>query len=388
MKSTVKLLIVIPDSLSTLIQKGEITTRYYNPGNLFDEVHILMTNDDRPDLAALQKTVGTAKLYLHNLPLPSFVKTLGRLPLLMKTWAQAGVNLARQIQPALIRAHGNYYNGFLAAQIKKQLGIPLVVSLHTHLDVDGRATMPWLSQPKSRLVYELMRPHERITLQAADWVLPVYEAIGDYAAQRGAKRIKICYNVLNTGHLRKKESYQLHQPPRIISVGRQFKEKNPENIIRAVANLEAELTIVGDGAYHDYLQQVAYKCGVANRVTFYRALPNDELCQMLPDYDIFAVHVQSWGIAKAVLEPMLTGMPIVHNRRQGEAVAELQGDQVMLVENSVDGYYSALQYLLTNHSARETLGRKAYAYAQQYFNPAKTEQAYVDIYKSLIGNWS
>ena len=62
------LLVIVPDRISAIVEKGEYQPRYYNPGNLFDEVHILMTNDDRVDPADVQRTVGDARLYLHNLP--------------------------------------------------------------------------------------------------------------------------------------------------------------------------------------------------------------------------------------------------------------------------------------------------------------------------------
>ena len=38
------LLVIIPDRLTNLINKGEVTERYYNPGNLFDEIHLMMTS--------------------------------------------------------------------------------------------------------------------------------------------------------------------------------------------------------------------------------------------------------------------------------------------------------------------------------------------------------
>ena len=118
-----KILVIIPDRLSALIEKGEITARYYNPGNLFDEVHILMTNDDKPNLTDVQKTVGDAELYLHNLPAPSFIKTFGWRPWLLKGWAKRAVDLARKIRPELIRCHGNHLNGYAAAMIKKKSGV-------------------------------------------------------------------------------------------------------------------------------------------------------------------------------------------------------------------------------------------------------------------------
>jgi glycosyltransferase involved in cell wall biosynthesis len=378
-------MVIIPDRLSDLAAKGEITARYYNPGDLFDEVHIVMTNNDRPDPGPLAKTVGLARLFLHNLPLPSFVLTLGWQPRLIRNWVRAGINLARQIRPALIRTHGNYGNGYLAAQIKKHLGIPLVVSLHTHPDVSQRRATPWRANWKRRLALEAMVKFEIETLKSADWVLPVYESIRGYARRRGAKRLEVCYNVINPEFLRPKEFYALHRPPRIISVSRQIPGKNPENLIRAMARLpEAELTLVGDGEGHAHLQEVARECGLAPRVTFRPRVPNDELCPLLPEFDLFAAHSDYWEISKSVLEPLLTGLPVVLNLRPGEPVPELQGDFLLLVDNTPEGYAQALTRLLTDDRFREDLGRRAYAHAQARWSPKVTEAKYVEIYRSLL----
>jgi glycosyltransferase involved in cell wall biosynthesis len=269
----------------------------------------------------------------------------------------------------------------LAAQIKRALGVPLVVSLHTHPDESyRRRAVGW----KARLMGWRQLMFERETLRAADWVLPVYESIVPYAQRRGARRVRVCYNMLNPS-LGRKTDYTLHNPPRLISVGRQMPGKEPDQIIRAVARLPGvQLTMVGDGVYHARLRALAEAEGIADRVDFYRAIPNAELCRMLPGYDIFAVHCDYAGVPKAVLEPLLAGLPVVMNRRQGTPVPELQGDWVMLVENTVAGYYEALRQLLADHATREALGRCAYAHAQARYAPEQTEQAFVDIYYSLL----
>jgi len=382
MKKT--LLVIIPDLLSALVAKGEITSRYYNPGDLFDEVHLLMTNSDRPDPAAVQKTVGRARLHLHNLPLPSYPGTLGWRPIFLRGWLQTGIRLAREISPALIRTHGCFQNGFLAAQIKKHLGLPLVVSLHTYPDVDLQDRIPLWTRLKRRLTFEVMRKFETETLQTADWVLPVYESIRKYAERLGANHIEVCYNVINPDNLLKKGYYSLNRPPRIVSVSRQIPGKNQSNLIRALVRLpEARLTLVGDGPYHQHLQQEAIAAGVSARTDFLQAVPNDQLCRMLPEFDIFATHTEYWELSKAVLEALLTGLPVVLNRRRGEPVPELQGDFLLLAENTPEDYSQALQKLLTDHEFREQLGRKAYAHAQEHWAPAKTEAKFVEIYRQL-----
>jgi glycosyltransferase involved in cell wall biosynthesis len=380
-----KLLVIVADRISDLVKKGEYTVRYYNPGNLFDEVHVLMTNDDQPDRIPLQRTVGRAQLHLHNLPVPSFLHSLGWRTPSFRRWVGTGIELARQIGPALIRVHGNFQNGYLAAQIRKELGVPLAVSLHINPDADMRERTPWQGDWKGHLVHRRMLWFERETLQTADRVLPVYEPIRPYAERLGAKQIEVCYNALNGDHLRKKESYRLSARPRIISVGRQFKEKNADQLIRAVARLkEAELTLVGDGPLHDHLKQVARECQIPDRVVFYRAVPNDELCKMLPEFDLFATHSEYWELNKCVLEALLTGLPVVLNQRNGPAVPELQGDFLLLVENSPDGYYYSIKRILQDDRFREDLGRKAYRHARERWAPETAEAKFVKVYEELM----
>lgn len=385
--STKKLLVIISDRLTDLVRKGEITARYYNPGNLFEEVHILMTNDDRPEASVIQRMVGSATLYLHNLPAGRelFLRSLGWQLWLLRGWVNKGVALATQIKPDLVRTYGNYLNGYLAAQIKRRLAVPLVVSLHINPDEDLRKRTPWLLNWRERMLYQRLVPLEVATLTAADWVLPVYEPIRDYAIRRGAKRIEICYNVLNPENLRCKNSYELHQPVRVVSVGRQIPAKNPANLIRAVARLaEVKLTLIGGGVFHSYLRRLASECGIEDRVSFQKGIGNDELCRQLPDYDIFAIHSEYWEISKAVLEAMLTGLPVVLNRRKGNPVPELQGDWVRMVEDTPDGYYQALKDLLENKRLREQLGQRAYAHAQEHWGPEQTERRIRDIHKQAM----
>ena len=409
-----KLLVIIPDRLSDLVKKGEITARYYNPGNLFDEVHILICNDDRVDSRDVQKTAGTARLFLHNLPEhtwqfiqsyplfnPWFLNPLFEPILeltkqfqfhLLNEWAKPAIELARQIQPALIRCHANDYNAYVAARIKKELGIPYVVSLHSNPDTETRRrVVDAHASREDKLFGVVFDKIEAIGVKNSDLALPVYQSINPYLQRVGCARYQVAYNVLNSDHLGQKKSYALHHPVRLISVGRQFRSKNPENIIRAIEDLpEARLTLVGDGQYHESLQSLARELGLADRVTFIRAIPNDDLCAQLPEFDIFLAHNDFFGISKAMIEALLTGLPSITNCRPGEQAPELQGDFVMLVENSKEGYSHAIQKLIDDKNLREQLGCKAYAHAQEHWSPAKTEAKYVEIYKRVMkqaGTW-
>jgi len=324
--------------------------------------------------------VGSAKLYLHNLPAKGiFLRSLGWQPWLLKSWTEPAVSLAKEIRPSLIRCHGIDLNLYLAYRIKELLGIPYVISLHNMPDKDP---INWKERIKLRIT-EVMR---QIALRQADIVLLVYKSIIPYIKRMQVENFEIVYNVLNQEFLRKKDDYHLHQPVRVLSVGRETEGKNPENLIKAIKMLpEVHLTLVGDGTLHTHLQNVVKKCQIEDRVTFYKSIPNDELCNQLVDYDIFATHSDYWGVPKAVMEPLLTGLPVVLNKHKKQPVPEFKdGEFIILVKNTPTGYYYALKRLIENDTFREQLGRKAYTHAQENWAPAKMEAKVVEIYRQIM----
>ncbi|MBM4200928.1 MAG: glycosyltransferase family 4 protein [Gammaproteobacteria bacterium] len=379
-----RLMVIVCDRWSTILKKGEVVDRYFNPGEVFDDVHLVLTNDDRPDPASMQRLVGSARLHLHNLPAGPrlFAVSLGWRPWLLGHWADRAVALAQQVRPDLIRCHGAHLNAFAAARIKARLHVPYVVSLHINPDEDVRGRAHTVSD---RLAAHAQRRLEAIGLRAADRVLAVYRPIVSYLERLGIEHYEVFYNVLNPAHLERKRDYSLHDPVRIISVGRQMAAKDPSALIRAVASLPGTaLTLVGDGPYHDRLRTVAAEAGAADRVRFLPSLPNDELCRLLPKQDIFATHSEYWEIAKAVLEPLLTGLPVVLNRRLGAPVPELTDELCVLVENTPEGYRGALERLMTDHAFRAGLGRNAYDHARRQWAPELTEARYADLYRQLL----
>jgi glycosyltransferase involved in cell wall biosynthesis len=387
-----RLFCIIPDYLSAIIDKGEIQPGYYNPGNLADEVHILMTNDDKPPVEPLQYMAGTAQLFLHNLPedrgFP--VSRLSFLtPSRLERWAKPGVELARKIRPDLIRCHGADWNAYLASRIKRELGVPYCVSLHINPDVNAvRRYLPPKSgaERRNNVFYEYL---ENEGLRFADKILPVYKPILPYLERHKipSENIQVAYNILNTLHLKTKTDYAAHSPFRLICVGRLFEDKNPGNILYALAHIpNAELTVVGDGPIRPEIEALAHDLNIVNRVHFAPAIPNDDLCRLLPEQDAFVVHTEYFELNKSVLEALLTGLPVIINRRKGVPVPEFEeGDFVRLVENTPEAYRAAILSLMTGNEVRESLGRKAYTHARALWDPQKTEAVYVAVYKDLLG---
>jgi glycosyltransferase involved in cell wall biosynthesis len=372
------LLVLVADRLSELVSKGELIACYYNPGNLFQKVHIIMTNEDHVGAGDIQNAVGDAELTIHNLPSPTFKRTLGWQAPLLESWIDKGCELARALAPDLIRTHNNFLEGYLAARIREKTGIPYIISLHGVWDRDCLRGF----QERFRRFFRVKL--ERTALQNADAVIAVYAPILRYARAYGAKQVHLIYNAVSGSHIRKKEDYTLSSPVRLITVNRQVPEKNPEQIIRALASLDCRYTLIGDGELHGHLQEVAREAGCQDRVDFIQSMSNDKLCATLGDFDLMVSHCEYAGISKTLIEAAMTALPIVVNRQPPGVVPDLEGGWLTLCDNTPSAYRQAIEGLLAAEEARREAGLKAYRHAREHFEPQAMEEKIVALYRSVV----
>jgi glycosyltransferase involved in cell wall biosynthesis len=381
-------MVIIPDRVSDLLAKGEITDRYYNPGDLFREVHIVLTNDDRPDPAKVQPMVGSAKLTLHNLPTGRglFLRSLGWRLALLRGFTSKAVELAGAIKPEMIRCHGNALNALAAAAIKRQMGVPYIVSMHINPDEDLRYHPKreggWLDRLKLYAGLAI----EKESLKNADCAVCVYRFIEPYARRRGAKRVEVIYNVINPDNIVPKASYDLSKPVRIVVPGRQFNKKDPSSVIAALAGLpNVHCTLIGDGDYHNRLRQLAADLDVQGRCDFRRSVANDELCRTLKDYDILVSVNEYGGVSKVELEAAHVGMPILTNGHPLEAEPEVLGRNCLVVSGDSQSIENGLKRLIGDDNLRRTLGA-ALRGSVAHLSSANMEESYTALYREILGH--
>lgn len=377
---TKKLLVIIPDYLSVLIEKGEVVPRYYNPGNYFDEVHLLMTNDDQPDPKQVQVMVGKAKLYLHNHPQPAnlFKRTLGWQPYFLKPWLEAAFQKIERIRPTIIRCHGMHLNLAIAVYAKKKLGIPLLVSLHTHPLLDSHKEKPNL---KEKIIHYAALKFSRY-LKHVDLILPVYLGIVDYIKGLGLNNYQLLYNQVGINPKNVKTKYDTVGHFKIICIGQQIPNKNPVNLIKAIAQFEeVKLDIVGVGRLNAKLKKLVDSLGLQQRVTFISSIKYTDLCNQLKQYDLFAACIDCIGISKTVIESLLVKLPVLLNINSHTQVPELNDSICLRVPNTVEGYKTGIRTLMENKKLRMELAENGYQYAWERWDPLLIEQRHIEIYK-------
>ena len=122
-----KLCVFPNDPLIRYYEKGEIKDRYFNPKNIFDEIHIISFIDKDIDGKKVQSLAGNAKLIIHS---------VGKINLLNKSkMKKTIIKLVKEINPQVIRAYNPLLEGWIAANCSEILGIPFFVSVHIEYDL-------------------------------------------------------------------------------------------------------------------------------------------------------------------------------------------------------------------------------------------------------------
>lgn len=378
-----RLLIISSDYISAWVKKGEVVPRYYNPGNLFDEVHIMMTNDDKPALKLVQPMVGDAKLFFYNYPEPDgfFKRTFGWHPFLMKMWSDGAIELAKIINPHLVRCYGLHLNTFLGVMMKKTLGVACITSLHGNPDVDylrGRLAKAW----KDKIIGLLQERLEKFCLKRLDHVIAVYTPIESYLKKHSVKNYSIIHNVVGMGAI-EKQHYGIQGPLKLLCVGRQtYLQKDPTSIIKAISSIEGvQLTLIGDGDLHDSLKQLVDQLGCQHRVTFIRSLENSKILEIMQQADIYVYHSINYEISKTCIEAALVGLPIIANDRNNNPAEELCSAGFYLVNDTAEAYKEAILYLSHDHKKRKKLAQSSHAYAKKHWAPEITELKLMNLHK-------
>lgn len=381
-----KLMVVVTDYISKIIEKGELIDGYYNPEGYFSEVVFLLTNSDKPDILQLKKAAAGAEVKIYNLSSGKnlFIKSFGYRPFLLKNWSKPAIEIAKKERPVLIRCYGNRLSGYVSYRIKQELGIPYILSMHEAPD-NIVASEKRLART---IQYALLEKMGYLALKNADRVIAVYDSIVDDLERRGVTQYKVIHNAVNGRHLAKKENYeQKGDKLKIASIGRLIKIKNPENLVRAVAYDEAvEMDIIGDGELRESLMSMVREMGCEYRIKFITALPNDVICETLKDYDIFAINFDGMGVPKTVIEAWLVGMPVLANEPSFGATAEFSKENILLVKNTKEGYTEGIEQL-SSAAAREELGNSAYEYAKREFSPDVCAKQIVELCKEVLAEY-
>lgn len=375
LNQTMKLCVFPNDPIKAYYEKGEIKTRYFNPDNFFDEIHIISLTKNDIDESKVSTIAGKASLKIHSvgkINIKNRKKYLGKI-----------YSLVKSINPDIIRAHNPLVEGWLAAQCATELKIPLFVSLHIQHDMLRKLYMKTKFKRYLALKYS-ERFIEPYVLKNADKITIVYKVIEPYVKKICGKKPDLLYNRIDLKRFSSGISLNSLPKPLIISVGRLTQQKNHQCIIEAMKQIDANLLIIGDGELYEKLKKIILEEKLDKKIMIKKSVPNQEIQNYYKSAVLFALAYDTnlEGLPIPVMEAMACGLPIIIPfPKQG--YSDGLEDTVLFSKPNPTSFAQKINKILKNKNLIKDLSKKSLNKSKE-FDETIIEKKEAEIYRKLL----
>lgn len=254
--------------------------------------------------------------------------------------------------------------------IAERLGLPYLVALRGS-DVPGY-------NERFNLQYKVLKPLIRRIWRHADAVVANSQALKDLALETLTVDIDVIPNGVDVGEFT--PDYERGEPLQVLCVSRLVQRKGIRYLIEAVANLDVELTLVGEGPQEAELEALVSELGIENRVFIEGYIPHEQLPEYYQASDVFVLPSFNEGMSNSLLEAMASGLPVVVTQTGG--TAELVEDNGFVIpmadEKAIEKYlrkYSNYEKIRKEHGKESRKRAEAMSWrtvSEQYLNLYRT----------------
>jgi len=231
------------------------------------------------------------------------------LPWMSKHYARRVLD---EITPDVVHIQSHIVIGRGLAREARKRGIPIVATNHVMAEniIDFTTLPPLLDEVFLKLAWDdaertlkMARAVTTPTRKAADFLESTIDVHGVIPISCGIDKANYTPDLAPREHRR------------VLFVGRLTTEKHVDVTLQAIAKLVPELDVVfdvvGGGDQRHKLEQLAAKLGIADRVTFYGKVPEDELRAAYTRADVFVISSIAELQSIATMEAMASGLPVI-----------------------------------------------------------------------------
>jgi len=176
--------------------------------------------------------------------------------------------------------------------------------------------------------------------------------------------------------------------PAVFALGRHVYYKGFEYLIRAMAQIDATLLLIGDGPLRHSLEKLAQEAGVASRVEFLGEMQPRDIVPYYHAADLFVLpsiaRSEAFGIVQ--LEAMACGKPVVNTSlASGVPFASRDGlTGITVAPESADALAAAINRLLADQQLRIAYGEAARRRVQSEFTINVMVNRTRDLYEAVL----
>ncbi|MEJ2750554.1 MAG: glycosyltransferase family 4 protein, partial [Anaerolineae bacterium] len=288
----------------------------------------------------------------------------------------------RRAEYDVIHVHGLHYHTFAAVLAGRWLKRPVLAKLAN----SGQASdVKKMQQDRQLALARLMLP----TALKCDRFVALNKRVVEEltAVNVPPSHIIELPNGVETDAIPAKTNYALHEPARLIFVGRLHPQKGVDTLLHAMRQLiehhNVALRLLGDGPLKDELEILAGQLGIASHVEF--CGQTDQVLEHLQQADLFVLPSRAEGISNALLEAMTCGLPVIVSAIPGN-VDVITHDQngLRFTVDDPDSLAQNITSLLTQPHQRERLGRQARQTVERHYSLSSVADQYIALYQDLV----
>ena len=347
--SLIKRIAVIPnDPIASYLAAGfgeKWLKEYFNPMQFFDEVYALSPYEkDNSNLLGMQ-AIHTSITELHK-----------RL---------------KELKIDLVRAYGGFFPCEMACRNKVN-GIPVIVSVHDTnparlCDWIDKTDVVWcMSQAVKKLVLTKYKKEDRV------WLLPN----------------RVNFNVMRPYLAEEVKDLNSRYPfkYKILHVGRKTKQKNLDNLIKALKILGPEycLLAVGKGDFAEY-EKIVKEQGVSKNCFLIEAIKNEDLPRYFSWADCMCMPSRWEGFSIVIIEALAAGAVLVASDipEIAEAIQDRRNGVLIKNYENPQAIAEMIRLACTDQGLRQTIKDSARKSVER-FEQSKVDALEVEYYKKVI----
>jgi len=230
--------------------------------------------------------------------IPKRIKQLR--PCWLKQWeALYNHYVEHQGQPDILHAH-SFVGGYIAKHLIQKYNVPYIITEHYSGFIQHRIPKHWKAD-----LYPIYDNAEKV-IAVSSHLKQKLENYTDTA-------IEVIPNMVDTSVFYPAKQ-KVHPPPiRLITVGSLIDRKNISFLLRVLSQLEIEatLTIVGEGPLRSKLKREARQLGIYQQVTFTGSLPPEKVADTMRQSHIFVFSSKAETFGVVLIEALACGLLIV-----------------------------------------------------------------------------
>lgn len=162
--------------------------------------------------------------------------------------------------------------------------------------------------------------------------------------------------------------------------------KRQDLVLKALATMKGSsfhVYFAGGGPLLKEAQELASNLEILDHVTFLGTIPQSQVVDLLNHCSAFILPTEFEGASKALAEAMMLGKFVIASNIPANSEYVKHLTTGYLVENSVEDFAQAFQWLIRSPEKVPTISEQAQRFAHNHFDPDINAQKYFQFFESL-----